>query len=118
MKIKERKFQIFTEKSVQATKIHPLQNEKEVSDLKEKVKKKGNLTKTYFDPLSFDPLTSGEQSNLEDLNTKEVPLIKDLHQDAWRNQRKETVASYSSKNNLPAITVLPGENSPRHVSVR
>ena len=129
--VKERKSVIFNVKELQPTKQHPLQEEEIVKQPETAVKSSKNSTKTSktrisnisYDPLSAagnDPLSSAAAANdtLDIIGDKKSAEIEDLYLEDWRNFRKEIIANFSSKTNLPAISIIPGENSPRHVTVQ
>ena len=76
------------------------------------------LSDPLSDPLSnplSDPLTPVEEKSKPTRSTKKE--VKDDFLEEWRRVRRECLA-HSSSTTLPLVTILPGENSPRHGSTQ
>ena len=74
------------------------------------------LSDPLSDPLSnplSDPLTPVEEKPLKAAKRE----VKDAFLEEWRRVRRECLA-HSSSTTLPLVTILPGENSPRHGSTQ
>ena len=108
---------IFDRKEKESALRHPLQHDfvvredkKTTKATKIQTKKVTNLT---FDPLSSDPLSLTSEEQLESEKTSKI-IIEDKFLDDWRRHRRDIVSLHSSSSNMPLITIIPGENSPRH----
>ena len=81
------------------------------------------VSNVSFDPLS-DPLSAGDSATLEtvqDTQTRGQRKENEEHSGEWRRVRREVLTSHSSTSyttNLPSITIRPGENSARHLTVQ
>lgn len=108
---------IFDRKESESAYRHPLQHDFVVREDKKttkaskiQTKKVTNLT---FDPLSSDPLSLPTEELLQSEKSSKM-IIEDKFLDDWRRQRRDIMSSHSSSSNLPLISIIPGENSPRH----
>ena len=119
-KAKQRNQLKISRKIPETTESHPLNEslleKREVSQgtSKKNTSKQSvsKLTKTSFDPLSTNPLS--EESFPEPTKT----VIEDKYSEDWKKLRRDTLAKHDSSSNLAAISIIPGENSARHVSVK
>ena len=110
---------IFDRKEKESALRHPLQHDFVVREdrkttnnkaTKIQTKKVTNLT---FDPLSSDPLSLTSEEHLESKKSSKI-IIEDKFLDDWRRHRRDIISLHSSSSNMPLITIIPGENSPRH----
>ena len=77
------------------------------------------LSDPLSDPLSnplSDPLTPVEETSTKPTRATKKE-VKDSFLEEWRRVRRECLG-HSSSTALPLVTILPGENSPRHGSTQ
>ena len=111
---------IFTPKDLIYTEFHPLQNDfipKEDSKKGKSAKTQNTrkVTNISFDPLSMDPLSMDKE---EPQQVTKKKTFEDKYEGDWKKCRRETMSNFTSDSNLPLISILPGENSPRHGAVQ
>ena len=111
---------IFDNKEPEETSYHPLQHDFVIKEDKKKNTAKSSkiqtkkITNITFDPLSSDPLSlTPEQDHPEPKKSSKI-IIEDKFLNEWRRHRRDIVSSHSSPSNMPLISIIPGENSPRH----
>ena len=119
-KAKNRDNFIFDAKELEYVEVHPLQENqivktKETIQTKQTVKKQSSkrVTNISFDPLSSNLLAPGITEDYTDEKKDKRKGFEDKYLEDWKRQRRDVIANYSSRSNLPAITILHGENSPR-----
>ena len=122
-KAKNRDNFIFDAKELEYVEVHPLQENqivnceivKETIQTKQTVKKQSSkrVTNISFDPLSSNPLAPGITEDYTDEKKDKRKSFEDKYLEDWKRKRRDVIANYSSRSNLPAITIIQGENSPR-----
>ena len=119
-KAKIRDNDIFDSKELEYAEVHPLQEnqivkEKETIQVKQTVKKQSSkrVTNISFDPLSSNPLAPGITEDYTDEKKDKRKSFEDKYLEDWKRKRRDAIANYSSRSNLPAITIIQGENSTR-----
>ena len=124
---------IFSPKEGVASSSNPLQEEERKQEVVRNVGGGGGgaglgkarskiISNVSFDPLS-DPLSqdAGQpDSGLTSVKTAGKKKVTDEYQADWKRFRRDILTNHSSgsSTNLPAITVRPGENSARHLTVQ
>ena len=109
---------VFIRKELEETDSHPLQHDFVFREDKKtaktsKIQKTKRITNITFDPLSSDPLSQTTEETFEPKKSSKV-VVEDKYLDDWRKLRRDIISSHSSSSNLPVITIIHGENSPRH----
>ena len=124
---------IFSQKVGVTTSTNPLQEEEKKQEVVKGVGGPGSgpgkarsrmISNVSFDPLT-DPLSQQEDSLPPDTGltggkNAGKTRVKDEYLADWRRFRRDILSSHSScsSTNLPAITIRPGENSARHLTVQ
>ena len=128
---------IFTRREGVTSSTSPLQEEEKKQEVVKSVgggaPGQGKARSRIISNVSFDPLTdplSLHQDSAQPVtgltsvknadNKKKKKTVTDEFQGDWKRFRRDILTNHSSSSstNLPAITVRPGENSARHLTVQ
>lgn len=125
LKVKQRKCFKLLKEGDESSENHPLitdlyLDKKENPSLKNVHKKKGisRLTKTVVDPLSMDNPLTEDIGIIEKPSTKHNIAIVDHYVEDWKKLRRDSISNFDSSSNLASISIIEGENSARHVTVK